>query len=80
MAKILKHGDLQPRKFTCTKCGCEFVADMTEYGKANYNHPIRGAYINYYITCPDCRNDMTVENAPPYKEDEHDAKGYWSLF
>ena len=80
--KILKHGDLQPRKFTCTKCGCEFVADMTEYGKCSDIHPVYGPYTAYHIYCPECRHEINAENAPLYKEDEHrrfgDATGYWT--
>lgn len=29
--KILKHGNLKPRKFICQDCGCEFVANISEY-------------------------------------------------
>lgn len=44
--KILKHGELKERKFTCKKCGCEFIADMSEY--------CFGITDDYMVDCPDC--------------------------
>ena len=81
--KILKHGDLKPRKFTCTKCGCEFVADITEYNKTTYTFS-HGGWDEFEIDCPICKhkNIKKDNDAPPYKEDEHrrygDATGYWT--
>ena len=65
--KILKHGDLQPRKFTCTSCGCEFVADKSEYGYEAYTH-------NYSVYCPDCRSLIWAQSnaAPLHKEETCD--------
>lgn len=48
------------------------IADELGAATDNYDHPIRGTYINYHITCPDCRNDMTVKNAPLYEDKESD--------
>ena len=79
--KILKHGEMYPRKFTCTRCHCEFVADQSEYGTHRNEHPYGGTL--YYVTCPDCYHDMRVRHydAPLYEEpvDEHVDKGCDSL-
>ena len=68
--KILKHGDLQPRKFACTKCHCEFVADMTEYYAREYDYPLGDRGINYHATCPDCKREVIKDSkqAPLYKD------------
>ena len=62
--KILKHGDLQPRKFTCPECGCIFVANRTEYEVRNS--------ITYLTVCPDCNYDLftTLQYAPLFKEEK----------
>lgn len=72
--KILKHGDLQPRKFTCTKCGCEFVADMTEYNKTTYTYCI-GNYEEFEIYCPICEHRIIRRgnDAPLYNEETCDS-------
>ena len=66
--KILKHGDLQPRKFTCTQCKCVFVADKSEYGIGRDRHPY--SFIQYLIACPECHYDLIVPHydAPLYNE------------
>ena len=63
--KILKHGDLKPRKFTCSKCGCEFVADMTEYNEATYTD----SWVEFEICCPMCKYWATKKgnDAPIYE-------------
>lgn len=62
--KILKNGDLQPRKFTCTNCGCEFVADMMEYTLAHVEEL-------YCICCPECEHFIiaSADEAPIYNKD-----------
>ena len=69
--KILKHGDLQLRKFTCHKCGCEFVADMKEYTVKE------GGYLKipdvYSIDCPECGGHVGTSNAPLYSEETCDG-------
>ena len=72
--KILKHGDLQPRKFTCTRCGCEFVADMTEYYSKEYDYPLGDRGIHYHVTCPDCKREVIKDSkqAPLYKDETID--------
>ena len=70
--KILKHGDMKPRKFTCTNCYCEFVADQSEYGTYRYSQgtsPIR-----YLVACPDCNYDLDVAHydAPLYEDETID--------
>lgn len=44
--KILKHGDLKPRHFTCDRCGCEFVADLSEYWACSAD--------TILVSCPEC--------------------------
>lgn len=67
--KILKHGDLKPRKFTCSKCHCEFVADMTEYYSREYDYPLGDRGIHYHVTCPDCKREVIKDSkqAPLYE-------------
>jgi len=48
--KILKHGSLKPRKFTCFNCGCEFVADTTEYWTARFEDSV----MFWKSDCPEC--------------------------
>lgn len=56
---ILKHGYLKPRKFTCGICGCEFIAEATDYTAITSNNKI----LWYTTTCPDCYSD-TVNSEP----------------
>ena len=50
---IVKHGNLKEEDFTCERCGCEFLADMTEYRESYSNHE------KYYIIqCPDCNTGV----------------------
>lgn len=70
--KILKHGDLKPRKFTCPKCGCELVANMMEYTRIHVED-------GYCICCPECMHYIiaSTDEALLYKEDPNktlDAK------
>lgn len=62
--KILKHGNLIPRLFTCKKCGCVFVADMKEYS-------IAASGDNFFVTCPECKIEFDMR-APIYTEKEND--------
>ena len=55
--KIIKHGDLKPRKFICRYCGCEFVANAREYNTSEH-------WIFMY--CPDC--DTQVFDSEPWEE------------
>jgi hypothetical protein len=48
--KILKHGNLKPRKFICKDCGCEFVANISEY--SSYPNSATGFWL--YSDCPEC--------------------------
>ena len=64
--KILKHGDLKPRKFVCSKCDCVFVADLTEYSVLLAS---TDGHCKYYAYCPDCDYYMFNINAPLYTED-----------
>lgn len=59
--KILKHGNMMRRRFTCKYCGCEFVADRSEY-----NIAVSGD--NFFVTCPDCNGKFDM-HAPLYKEE-----------
>lgn len=59
--KILKHGDLKPRKFKCSNCGCEFVADKMEYTLTHVEEL-------YCICCPECMHYIiaSADEAPIY--------------
>ena len=61
--KILKHGDLKPRKFTCHECDCEFVANIKEY-------KIIDRWI--YTYCPEC--DSKTFDSEPWEE-QNDTEG-----
>ena len=69
--KILKHGDLKPRKFICERCKCEFVADKSEYSEDNIytTHP------TLTTTCPCCNHKIVVmhDRAPVYEEECQDT-------
>jgi len=60
--KILKHGNMKPRKFTCLNCGCEFVADTTEYNMTT----AQGIVLWYRTECPECCN--WTEKSEPWEE------------
>jgi len=55
--QILKHGKPSmvqvPLTFECIGCGCEFIADHTEYKRTHdWNHE---AWVDYCETvCPEC--------------------------
>lgn len=59
--KIIKHGNMMPRRFTCRFCGCIFVADRSEYSTAASGD-------NFYVNCPDCNVKFDMK-APLYKEE-----------
>lgn len=60
--RILKHGDLKPRKFVCRFCGCEFVAEIGEYKITN---PAEN-YFWYSVYCPEC--DSYIDNSEHWEE------------
>lgn len=60
--KVLKHGQNIPRKFVCINCGCEFVADITEYWRSEYC-----GVVYYRCDCPECT--YTSEKSEPYNVD-----------
>ena len=68
--KILKPGSLKPRKFTCYKCNCVFVADNKEYSE--YTDHYGWDLITYRVTCPSCGRDLKVGifDAPLYTEEQ----------
>jgi DNA-directed RNA polymerase subunit RPC12/RpoP len=63
--KILKHGNLKPRKFICKDCGCEFIADVTEYTQYACNRTV----LWWYIDCPECGG--RVNDSVPWEEQEN---------
>lgn len=63
--KILKHGDLKLRQFTCKHCCCEFIANMKEYG-VSFNGS------NFTVYCPECGRYFE-QKAPLYKEELDDT-------
>lgn len=60
--KILKHGNLKPRKFTCWNCGCEFVANTTEYCITMAS----GIPLWRSADCPECGAETT--DSEPWEE------------
>lgn len=60
--KILKHGDLKPRKFICKDCGCEFVANISEYS-------LYHGTAWYYSDCPECEA-RTMDSEPWEEQNE----------
>lgn len=65
--KILKHGDLKPRKFICADCGCEFVANISEYG--SYANRVKPLW--WYSDCPEC--EARTFDSEPWEE-QNDSK------
>lgn len=59
--KILKHGNMAQRIFTCKYCCCQFVADRSEYTAAASGD-------NFFVTCPECKSRFDM-HAPLYKEE-----------
>lgn len=56
--EILKRGKLERRKFTCWHCGCEFVANPSEYSSTYCN----GVALWHDSNCPECgRNTSNNE-------------------
>ena len=53
--EIIKHGNLRSRRFTCPRCSCEFIADVSEYGLTEYV----GKILWYQACCPECGMDTT---------------------
>ena len=60
---ILKHGTLKFRKFVCGTCGCEFVADTSEYERAELY-----CQIDFYEACCPCCSRYT-RYSEPWEED-----------
>lgn len=59
--EIIKQGNLErikkSKRFKCTYCECEFIADQTEY-------EYYGSWRNmqcYLCQCPTCKSDVYVE-------------------
>lgn len=61
--KILKYGNLPPRKFVCNKCGCEFVMDMNEYSIIMSKDTI----LWHEADCPCC--GLTTNYSEPWEEE-----------
>ena len=53
--RIIKHGAINLKTFECSKCGCIFEADITEY--KYHRECIYPDYVDIYTCeCPDCNN------------------------
>lgn len=65
MVKILKQGDLNRlkkyKKFECDQCGCEFIADNTEYRNVSTQRDGPA----FVIVCP-CCNKNAYNNSSEY--------------
>lgn len=55
--KIIKEGNYEkifkPRRFCCTRCGCEFEADSTEYKPSSQLAEMKDGIISE-CRCPSC--------------------------
>lgn len=75
--EIIKHGDPEKLKgikyFVCTKCGCEFKADNTEYEERL--EEFIGA-VEYVIACPECGNETLGADIPEPKKTKLKTKSY----
>lgn len=60
--QILKHGNSNPRKFICVNCGCEFVAQVSEYWRTEMF-----GIIDYECDCPEC--NYTSKTSEKWEED-----------
>jgi hypothetical protein len=60
--KIIKHGNLKPRKFVCWHCDCEFVAKVNEYSTTTCN----GVALCHYADCPECGSEAC--NSEPWDD------------
>lgn len=60
--EIIKHGYLHPRRFTCEYCGCEFIADKSDYIEC-------ASQTSCYVDCPDCNHNLWFDykDAPIHK-------------
>ena len=58
--KILKPGKVEQRKFTCSRCGCVFVADTTEPDGSRC------------LRCPTCAVMLGWGTGGPYEEPMQD--------
>ena len=60
--EILKHGDPERikkiRKFECNQCGCEWLADRTEYCFSGMQYNIQ----HIACECPECHNLVIMED------------------
>lgn len=65
--EILKRGDpdrvnkaLQIKLFKCNDCGCEFVADKSEYKYEGWEElPFGGEFVDKFsCACPCCKSEV----------------------
>lgn len=61
--KIIKHGNMKPRSFTCDRCGCEFVAEVNEYRTVS----ACGSVLCHEARCPEC--DAVTCRSEPWEEE-----------
>lgn len=64
--RILKHGNLKPRKFVCWNCDCEFVADVSEYRTTTSN----GVTLWHNAYCPECDSETIKSEAWEDKDEQ----------
>lgn len=60
---IIKQGDKKQRVFTCTNCGCEFIAERNEYFRV-------GKFHYYKCDCPCCT--YTTDISKPVEDADDD--------
>lgn len=67
--KILEHGKVERRQFTCPKCGCVFLAYPRDFMIWDDNED--DVYFEC-VTCPEegCTVELRWHNGKPYEEPE----------
>ena len=56
--RIIKHGTLPERNFTCETCGCEFVANCKEYDRDDFPNYHALYKTRFRVICPDCGSEI----------------------
>lgn len=63
MIKVIKEGipQVYARRFECKKCGCEFLADQSEYSAMwDYSTPLVDTM--YVCKCPCCGGNVRTKS------------------
>lgn len=67
--KILKHGKMKDRIFTCPVCECQFQAEIGEYDCYE-----DFGLIVFQVVCPECGNICTDTEIIEERKDDQNGK------